>query len=267
MGPPFGGPGQTLNRDAVLKAAPDVIISMALSKIDDIEVRAAEKLQEELNIPVLIYDGALDRSGEVLRRVGALVGAETRGEALADYFEARFAKIQRNLAGIPRAERRTVYYAQSPTGMLTDPAGARHSEIIDFAGGVNIAETYEQRGCGRTKISADDLMRWDPDVIIMMSDEGRSADRLYTRMKADPFWSALTAVRKGRYHEPPAGMYHWLDRPPSVNRVIGLIWLANLLYPYHFDWDMVAETRTFYQLFYRLNLSRKQAETILGMHN
>lgn len=120
--------------------------------------------------------------------------------------------------------------------------------------------------CGRTQISADDLMRWDPDVIIMMSDEGRCADRLYTRMKTDPFWSALTAVRKGRYYEPPAGMYHWLDRPSSINRIIGLIWLMNLLYPYHFDWDMVAETRTFYQLFYRLNLSSKQAEGMLGLN-
>ena len=168
------------------------------------------------------------------------------------------------MAGIPHGERRTVYYAQSPTGLLTEPRRSRHGEIIEYAGGVNAAEVFEQRGCGRTPVCAADLARWDPDVVIMLSDEGKSAQRLFNRTKTDPFWSRLKAVRENSVFEPPAGMYNWFDRPPSVNRLMGLIWLTNLLYPEWFGWDMVKETREFYKLFYRMDLGPRQAQTLLG---
>ncbi|MGE4317624.1 MAG: ATP-binding cassette domain-containing protein [Deferribacterales bacterium] len=264
MGELFGGGVHTFNPDAVKKAKPDVIISLSLSKVDEIEVQTAEKFQAELNIPVLIYDGALDRSGDVIRRIGDLLGVSKRAEELASYFDEKYDRIKSKLAKISAKDRKTVYYAQSPTGLLTEPRGARHGEVIDFAGGVNAAEVFEQRGCGKTKVSADDLLRWNPDVIIIMSDEMKSKDRLINRMPSDPFWSCIKAVKKGHIYEPPGGMYGWFDRPPSVNRIIGLIWMTHVLYPDTFKWDMVSETREFYKLFYRISLSEKQAETMLG---
>ena len=264
MGGDFGGGKTTLDKDAVRQRGVDLILSLTLFALDEVEVNAADRLQQETGIPVLIYDGDLDRTGEVLRRVGALIGAEDRGNVLADYFDEKFRHIAKTVAEIPPGERRTVYYAQSPTGLLTEPRRSRHGEIIEYAGGVNAAEVFEQRGCGRTPVCAADLARWDPDVVIMLSDEGKSAQRLYNRCKTDPFWSRLKAVRDNAVFEPPAGMYNWFDRPPSVNRLMGLIWLSNLLYPEWFGWDMVRETREFYKLFYRMDLGPKQTQTLLG---
>ncbi len=264
LGGNFGGGLNTFDKEAVRRNKVDLILSLTLASIDAVEVRTAAELQEELRIPVLIYDGCLDRTGEVLRRVGVLAGVPDRGNLLADYFEEKFFFIQDTLARIPRSERRTVYYAQSPTGLLTEPRKSRHGELIDFAGGLNVAEVYEQRGCGKTPVSADDLLRWNPDVILMLSDEGKSEQRLYNRVQSDPFWSALKAVRNNAVYEPPAGMYHWFDRPPALNRLMGLIWLTSLLYPEWFAWDLVRETREFYKLFYRIDLGPRQAETLLG---
>jgi len=131
-------------------------------------------------------------------------------------------------------------------------------------GGINIAEVYENRGCGRSIVSPDDLLRWNPEYIILMSDEGKSDERLYTRMKDDPFWSNIRAVKKGNVYEPPAAMYYWFDRPPSLNRLIGLIWLTDILYSKYFRWDIVNEVIEFYSVFYRINLSKAQAEKILA---
>ena len=264
MGGNFGGGKTTFDKDAVLRNGVDLLLSLSLFAMDEVEVQAAERLQNELGIPVMIFDGALDRSGDVLRRVGALLGVPDRGGELADYFDDHFYRIQKTLAQIPRSERRTVYYAQSPTGLLTEPRRSRHGEIIDHAGGVNVAEVHEQRGCGRTPVAADDLARWNPDVIIMLSDEGKSKERLYNRVATDPFWSGLKAVKNNAVYEPPAGMYHWFDRPPSINRLIGLIWLTNLLYPEWFGWDITKEVKNFYKLFYRMELGTRQVETILG---
>ncbi len=264
MGGLFGGGRRTFDEEAVRRSGAQAVLSLSLSRIDEVEVQAADALSAKLGLPVLIYDGALDRSGEVLRRVGALIGEEARGLALAGYFEEKFEVIRRGVADIPPEKRRSVYYAQSPTGLLTEPRGARHGEIIDFAGGRNVAEVFEQRGCGRSPISADDLMRWDPDAILVFSEEGRSPGRLIERMPDDPFWSRLRAVREKAAFEPPAGMYHWCDRPPSVNRIIGLVWLSGLLYPDRFDWNMEEEVMRFYELFYRIALPREKARMLLG---
>lgn len=264
MGGDFGGGKTTFDKDAIGQHGVDLILSLTLFALDEVEVGAAERLQQELDIPVLVYDGDLDRTGEVLRRVGALVGVPDRGNVLGDYFDEKFRHITKTVAGIPQDERRTVYYAQSPTGLLTEPRRSRHGEIIEYAGGVNAAEVFEQRGCGRTPVCAADLARWDPDVVVMLSDEGKSPQRLYNRLRTDPFWSRLKATRDNAVFEPPAGMYNWFDRPPSVNRLMGLIWLTNLLYPEWFGWDMIRETREFYKLFYRMDLGRKQVETMLG---
>ncbi len=263
MGGNFGGGKNTFNKEAIQQNKVDLILSLSLFAIDEIEVNGANQLQQELGIPVLIYDGGLECTAEVLRRVGSLVGTGDRGNILAEYFEDKFFKIQKTIAQIPRSERRTVYYAQSPTGLLTEPRKSRHGEIIEYAGGINIAEVYEQRGCGRTSVCAVDLARWNPDFIIMLSDEGKSQQRLYNRVKTDPFWSQLKATRSGNIYEPPGAMYNWFDRPPSVNRLMGLIWLTNLLYPEWFNWDIVRETREFYRLFYRMELGTKQVESLI----
>ena len=263
LGALFGGGKQTLNTEAIRQAKPDVILSMTLSKIDEPEVQMADNLQKELGIPVLIYDGALERSAEVIRRVGLVIGAADRAEALADYFDKKLDMIQSTVATIPKSARQSVYYAQTPSGLHTEPRGARHAEVIDLAGGINCAETYELRGCGRTPISADDLLRWDPEVILVMSDEGKSEDRLLTRMSDDPFWSCLKAVQNGTYYEPPGLLYSWFDRPPSINRLMGLIWLTAVLYPEKFNWDTAEEVRSFYRLFYRMELSDETIAEIL----
>ena len=57
-------------------------------------------------------------------------------------------------------------------------------------------------------------------------------------------------------YEVPTAPFNWFDRPPSVNRMIGIKWLANLLYPNVFRYDMAAEVKDFYAKFYHYNLGR-----------
>ena len=37
--------------------------------------------------------------------------------------------------------------------------------------------------------------------------------------------------RAGRVYLSPTAPFGWIDRPPSLNRMIGLKWLAGLFYP------------------------------------
>jgi iron complex transport system substrate-binding protein len=58
--------------------------------------------------------------------------------------------------------------------------------------------------------------------------------------------------------------FGWVDFPPSVNRLIGLWWLAKILYPERFPEDMTKLTREFYALFYHRTPTDAQIAHVLA---
>ena len=83
-------------------------------------------------------------------------------------------------------------------------------------------------------------------------------------MRSDPVWAPVAAVRAGRVHLSPKMPFGWVDFPPSVNRLIGLWWLAKILYPELFPEDLRALTRDFYRRFYHVTPSDAQIERVLA---
>ena len=77
-------------------------------------------------------------------------------------------------------------------------------------------------------------------------------------------WAGLTAVQNGRYYEIPGLPYDWMSSPPSVNRVLGIWWLGNLLYPELYDYDMVQVAQEYYRLFWHYDLTAEEAERMLS---
>ena len=57
--------------------------------------------------------------------------------------------------------------------------------------------------------------------------------------------------------------FAFCDRPPGLNRFLGIQWLANLFYPDYYDVDMVDVVREFYSRCYWQNLTVEQANRIL----
>ncbi len=73
----------------------------------------------------------------------------------------------------------------------------------------------------------------------------------------------MKAVRDKRIYLAPSLPYGWFDAPPGVNRLIGVRWLASILYPKRFPVDLRTTTREFYKLFYQVDLTEAQLETLL----
>ena len=55
-----------------------------------------------------------------------------------------------------------------------------------------------------------------------------------------------------------------IDRPPSINRLLGLRWLAKVLYPDIDTGDMRAITREYYRLFYHVELDEALLAPLLA---
>ena len=72
------------------------------------------------------------------------------------------------------------------------------------------------------------MLLWNPDVIVTIDRDFAAS------VRSDPVWASVKAVRAGRVHLSPKMPFGWVDFPPSVNRLIGLWWLAKILYPEHF---------------------------------
>jgi iron complex transport system substrate-binding protein len=156
---------------------------------------------------------------------------------------------------IPPDGRPRVYYARGPRGLTTALGGSINMETIDFMGARNVAG--EQRG-GLANVSIEQVLLWDPEVIITIDREFAAG------VRQDPAWAPVAAVRAGRVHLSPKLPFGWVDFPPSVNRLIGLWWLAKILYPDAFPEDLRALTRGFYGMFYHVTPNDEQIDRVLA---
>ena len=172
-------------------------------------------------------------------------------------------EINKRSSSIPQEKRRRYYYAEGPKGQETEPAGSMHAEAMNFAGGVNVAAgVEEQKGYGHSPVSMEQVCAGIPrssSPATTMSSPGE----FYTKIWSDPRWKNVAAVRNREVYETPQYPFCWIDRPPSVNRIIGIKWLANLFYPELFHYDMRNETRHFYKTFYQIKLTDAQLDELL----
>jgi iron complex transport system substrate-binding protein len=65
-------------------------------------------------------------------------------------------------------------------------------------------------------------------------------------------------------HLSPKMPFGWVDFPPSVNRLIGLMWLGAILYPTLFPEDLTGLTRAFYTRFYHVTPTDAQIAHVLA---
>lgn len=255
------GKDNTGNLETIMHAHPDVLLSMG----DPLATAQAERVQGQTHIPVIILDGRLEHLPEAYAKAGDLFGSPTRAALLATESRRTLEEIKRRIDAIPQAKRRRYYYAEGPKGLETEPGGSMHSQAMDYAGGVNVAAGFQgQQGYGHSPVSMEQVLRWNPDIVISGYDHSSSPGEFYKMVWTDPAWKLVTAVRSGQVYETPQYPFCWIDRPPSVNLILGIKWLANLFYPDLFPYDMRSETRHFYATFYHVQLTDAQLNQILA---
>lgn len=93
-----------------------------------------------------------------------------------------------------------------------------------------------------------------PQVILF------GADAFAAGVADDPAWQTLTAIQEGSYHKVPNAPYVWLNNPPTVNQVLGMQWLARVLYPAQFQGKGSAYdvAKSYYKTFYGYDLSQDE---------
>lgn len=250
----FYGSNPSLNTEALLAADPQVIIDVGDMKKTQKE--DMDSIQEQTGIPVIFIDGSIDKLSECYRTLGELLGNEKKGEELAEFVEDTVKMAGKNSKKI--TEKKSVFYGGGPKGLNGNAKGSCQADVIDIIGADNalVVDEINHAGGGNI-VNMEELYTMDPDVIIT------TADGSYDRIKENDSWSKLKAVRNGSFYEIPGEPYNWMSQPPSMNRIIGIWWLGNLVYPDVYDYDMTEKAQEFYRLFYNYELTEDEADALL----
>lgn len=258
---PNFGMGDAVNYEAVIAANPTIAINSG--KINDTMVSDCDALSESLGIPVVAVDNELNNSAEAFRFMGELLGVEDHAEELAQYAEQVFTDINA-LSDIPEEKKVSVYFGNGEDSLETAPRGSQHAQILDAINAVNVADLELGDG-SRVQISAEQLLAWDPDVIVVNGEPkaDKSGNSAAEDILSNPDYASLKAVQDQKVYGTPNVPFSWVDRPAGPNRLIGMRWFSALIYPEYIKCDINEEIHKFFDLFYHVDLSDEQLENVL----
>ncbi len=239
------------NPEEVVALAPDVIVYM--TTLTKQTAAKADEIQAQTGVPVVVASFDLLSIGESYRFLGGALDCADKAEALAQYCDALIADVGEKAASISEDARVTFYYTSGGAGLQTSPAGTNHTELIEYAGGINVVDLPAESN-GRLKADMERILAWQPDVIIASTPEV---------LKSVLKWENVNAVSNGKAYTAPTIPFAWLDAPVSVNRLIGLYWAAETLYPEVYGYDISACAKEFYSLFYGVDLSDEALADLL----
>ena len=254
------GSKSTLNLETLLSCEPQVVIDLGDRK----ENMAADldALQRQIGVPVIFIEADVVHMEEMYRTLGSILsGKAERGDALADFAAQTVALAEENRAKITDAERVRVMYTSGTSGLDTNAAGSIQAQVLALVGAENAIvvpeEEVSNRGGGNT-VNLEQLYSFDPDVILF------SAGSIYAGAADDAAWRGLSAIRGGKYYEIPGLPYNWLSNPPSINMLLGVWWLGDLLYPQYYDYDMTDKAQEIFALLWGYELSDEEAASMLA---
>ena len=251
------GSKANLNLEALLASGAQLIIDLG-DKKDDMAADL-DGLQEQVGIPVVFIEADLPHMADAYRTLGTILsGKAARGEEIAAFVDETVAMTEENSAKIQDDERVSVMYTSGEDGLGTNAKGSVQAQVLDLVGAENaiVVEDVSNKGGGNI-INLEQLYTFDPDVILF------AAGSLYDTVAQDEAWSTLRAVQSGSYCQIPSEPYNWLSNPPSLNMLLGVWWLGNLLYQQYYDYDIAAKTQEAYKLLWNYDLSDEQVQSLL----
>jgi iron complex transport system substrate-binding protein len=204
---------------------PDVIVTQAQCEVCAVSLRDVEaavgRMRTRPKVVSLNPNSLADVWKDILA-VAAACGVADRGEELIADLHRRMDAVAEQAAGLPRP---TVACIEWIDPLMA--AGNWVPELVELAGGVNL---FGEAGKHSPWMTWDDLVRRDPDVIVVMPC-GFDLDRTRAELPAltgRPEWAELKAVRTGRVWAADGNAYF---NRPGPRLVEALEMLAAALHP------------------------------------
>jgi iron complex transport system substrate-binding protein len=232
-----------MNMEAILAMKPDIAIATGGANMK-MSAGRIEQQYERVHLPLVFVEvDKISGYPAATDFMGKLLGREKRAKQLSAWARSAFAGVEKMLKAIPPSKRVRVYYAESADGLATESDGSFHADAIKMGGGVIVHKGDIRTHQGMEKVSMEQVLLYNPEVIV--SQEPEFAAFAYK----DPRWQRIKAVASRRIYTAPRSPFDWIDRPPSVMRIIGVPWAAYMMYPRQYRADIRKQIKEFHKLF------------------
>lgn len=231
---PTVGTMKEFNMEATLALEPDLVILPAKLK-DSIEAL------EELGVTVLaINPESMDLVQEMITIVSEATNTVERGDQLTQSINTYSDKLETVLKDVVA---KNVYLGGNSEFLSTAGSKMYQDTLITLAGGNNVAGELEDSYWAN--ISYEQLLAWNPDVIILPSDAEYSKEDVLN----DANIKDITAINNNAVVAMPNNLEAWDSPVPSS--VLGSLWMASELYPEKYSKeDFNEDVKEFYSTFY-----------------
>jgi iron complex transport system substrate-binding protein len=229
---PSAGDQNTASIESLLAARPDIVLTEAGSMLTALKAAG---------LPAYVFSA--ERPGELvdgITRMGQLTGRVQQAQKAVDRLNSRMKAVTDAVAAVEPAKRPRVYVAGS--GIFKTFGGDFFQTfMVRNAGGVSVSEGVSG---GKIDVSPEQVLAWNPDVIILTS----YTQDTVSGVLANPKLQHVAAVINKRVYVMPKYIVSW-DMPVPES-FLGTLWLARTLYPDQVHMDLSTEIATFYQQFY-----------------
>ena len=248
------------NYEEFIASEPDFVVE-SIDEGMGVDLSTVAERQEKFgSLPVVaVTDNTnVTKIDSTIEFMGKILQTEDKAKELIDFNDKYLSEVDSVASSIPESEKKSVYYASGEDGLSTYASGASHSQLISLVGGKNVADTEVQDSGSELTVSIEQVMKWNPDVIIATDED------FYNNVYSDSKWASVKAVKNHQVYISPQSPFKWFDRPPGANIIIGVPWTAKVIYPDKYsNINMVDATKEFYSNFYHYDLSDDEAKDIL----
>lgn len=232
--PNVGSKRHGLNLEQIIETDPDLVILFPHNEGPQV----AEKLAEFDIASIIIVPESYEQIKETTRILGKALDVEERADEVIAQYDKILNIVDRDMEV---NEKKKVYFANSD---LFDTVGAEmlQTSMIELAGGINPAKQVKS---GFIKTSIEELLNWNPDVIVLSQYYNGTINDLLNR----PELKELKAIKEENVYRFPSKVEPWDF--PSPSSYLGIVWLAERLYPNEYsDLDLENIVNEYYKTLY-----------------
>lgn len=212
-----------VNFEQLVSFKPDLVLAAGITQPDEI------KKMEELKLTVLVIgvtDTTFEQVFNDISLLGKATGTDAKAKQVTDAMRQKVEAVKAQVAKAKTTPR--VYWeldATNPTQPFTPGPGSFINDIINFAGGVNVATNAKLVWA---QINSEEVVAANPDIIIL-------SDVAYgitvESVKARKGWTVISAVKNGKVFP----IDDALVSHPGPRVVDGLEAAAKLIHPEMFQ--------------------------------
>ena len=218
-----------LNKENLLNAKPDLIISQNICEVCSAHTEHVKKAMEILEKKPEVYTMDPHDVNEILvsiKDISKMIGKEKEGNNLVDSLSNRLEFVKSKKF----EERPSVVAIEWVDPFFT--SGHWIPEMVEAAGGENLISTEKMPS---RKMKLGEIKEANPDIIVMMPcgfDVKRTISEYNSVLAKNTDWNELEAVKENSVYAVDANSYF---SKPSLRTITGIEVLASIIHPDVFD--------------------------------